>query len=131
RAAAGACGLHEPGQLLKLRVAMAKNKLRLQVRRAKAQRRDIRRGAAITDEQALPGTTGTPSRQVAARELLQEVHKRLSADELQLVAWRNDGVEWGEIAVRLSGSAEALRKKLARALDRVAAQLGLDEAGHD
>jgi hypothetical protein len=33
--------------------------------------------------------------------------------------------------VRLSGSAEALRKKLRRALDRVAEQLGLDEAGHD
>src|SRR5438132_4000278 len=71
RAASGQYELHEPDQLLKLLVAMAKNKLRFPVRRAKAQRRDSRRGAAITDEQALPGTTGTPSRQVAARELLQ------------------------------------------------------------
>ena len=32
-----------------------------------------------------------------------------------------------EIAAERGGSAEALRKQLARALDRVAAELGLDE----
>ena len=39
------------------------------------------------------------------------------------------GLDWAAIAAAQGGSAEALRKKLARALDRVAAELGLREPG--
>jgi RNA polymerase sigma factor (sigma-70 family) len=131
RAASGQYELGQPEQLTKLLVAMAQKKLAFQVRRQRAQRRDIRRTASVEDQNALPGKGQTPSRQVAARELLLEAHKRLSDSERQLVEWRNDGLEWDEIAGRLSGSPEALRKKLSRALDRVAEELGLDEAGHD
>jgi RNA polymerase sigma factor (sigma-70 family) len=130
RAASGQYELETPEQLQKLLAAMAKNKLAFQVRRQYAQRRDQRRDEAAADDQLMAGNVGTPSRQVSARELLQEVHKRLSPDERQLVELRNDGVEWEEIAVRVEGRPEALRKKLARALDRVAEELGIDEAGN-
>src|SRR5258707_215390 len=74
---------------------------------------------AKADEQALASNDPTPSRQIAARELLEEVQRRLSPEERQLVEMRNQSLEWTEIAEQLGGSAEALRKKLARALDRV------------
>ena len=90
----------------------------------------VRRQTAA-DDQFIPATTGTPSRQVSARELLQEVHKRLSPEERELVELRNDGVEWDAIAARLEGRPEALRKKLGRALDRVAQELGIDEAANE
>ena len=78
---------------------------------------------------ALIAPGGTPSQPVAARELLREVNRRLSPEERQLVEWRSQGLTWDEIAARLGGSAEALRKKLTRALDRVTAELGVDEIG--
>jgi RNA polymerase sigma-70 factor (ECF subfamily) len=64
---------------------------------------------------------------VAASDLMQEVHRRLSADEWQLIELRNQGHDWASIAVQVGGSAEALRKRLARAIHRVVDQLRLDE----
>ena len=127
RAASGQYEIDSPEQLQKLLVAMAKNKLAFQARKERAQRRDNRRNVAAADDQVFVSPSSTPSRKVAAREMLQEVHKRLSPEERQLVDWRNDGMEWDEIAKRLNGSAEALRKKLTRALDRVAEELGMEE----
>jgi DNA-directed RNA polymerase specialized sigma24 family protein len=64
---------------------------------------------------------------VAARELLAEAHKRLSEEERRLVEMRNQGRDWADIARELGEGPEALRKRLARAVQRVAAELGLDE----
>jgi hypothetical protein len=64
---------------------------------------------------------------VAARDLLQEFRKRLSEEERALADQRARGREWAEIAAERGGSPEALRKQLARALDRVAQELGLEE----
>ena len=54
------------------------------------------------------------------RDRQQEVRRRLSPDERQILELRNQGHDWAGIAAQLGGGAEALRKKLARALDRVA-----------
>jgi RNA polymerase sigma-70 factor (ECF subfamily) len=127
RAASGQYDLETPGKVLGLLVSMARNKLASQARRQFAQRRGGRRlTTGIVDEVELPAPEAGPSREVAARDLLHEVRRRLSADELQLLDLRNEGHEWSAIAARLGGGAEALRKKLARAIDRVAEQLGLD-----
>ena len=45
----------------------------------------------------------------------------------RLVELRGEGREWTSIAEEVGGNPEALRKKLARAIDRVAAALGLDD----
>jgi RNA polymerase sigma-70 factor (ECF subfamily) len=129
RAASGQYDLNQPEDLTKLLTAMARNKLKLHLRKQHAQRRDQRRVETGVSESAFVTGERSPSSQAAARELLEEAHRRLSPDERRLVDLRNQGLEWNEIALRLSGSPEALRKKLARALDRVAEQLGLDEAG--
>jgi hypothetical protein len=51
----------------------------------------------------------------------------LSDDERFLADQRALGRDWGDIAREVGGSAEALRKRLARAVDRAARGLGLDE----
>jgi DNA-directed RNA polymerase specialized sigma24 family protein len=55
------------------------------------------------------------------------VRQRLSEADRQLVELRSQGRSWDEIALSLGGTAGARRNQLARALDRVAAELNLDE----
>jgi RNA polymerase sigma-70 factor (ECF subfamily) len=129
RAASGQYELETPEQLLKLLTAMARNKLASQARKQHAQRRDARR-VNSSDEVAdrLVAAGASPSIQVEARDLLQEVHRRLSPEERRLLELRNQGYDWAEIASELGGTAEALRRRLSRALDRVSQELGLDDA---
>ena len=54
---------------------------------------------------------------------------RLTAGERRLLERRQEGAKWAEIAVDEGDTPEALRKKLARAVERVAREIGLDESG--
>jgi len=129
RAAAGQYSLDTPDDLLKLLTAMARNKLAFQVRKQRALKRDCSRDiAGELVAEGMDAGAASPSREVAARDLLRELQRRLSPEERQLVELRNQGHDWPAIADRLAGSAEALRKKHARALDRVAKELGLEGA---
>jgi RNA polymerase sigma-70 factor (ECF subfamily) len=125
RAASGQYDLEEPGQLLKLLVAMTRNKLANQARLHGAGRRDYRRlethDPADLEARAIPQPS--PSRMVAGRELLEEFRRCLSDEERVLVDLRAQGYEWPEIAARLGGTPQARRKQFARALDRVDQQL--------
>jgi RNA polymerase sigma factor (sigma-70 family) len=139
RAALGQYELDTPAQLLKLLATMTRNKLSNQVKSQGRVRRDFRRvedrgGRNGSDEmsavggvEGLAGTGRTPSTEVATRELLEEARRRLSPDELSLLERREQGREWTEIAAELGSSPEAIRKRLARAIDRVAHELGLDQ----
>jgi RNA polymerase sigma-70 factor (ECF subfamily) len=131
RAAAGQFELHAPEQLVKLLVTMARNKLASQVRREQAGRRDRRRtGVAPAGKE--PADTGpSPSREASARELLQEVYRRLTPEERRLVELRNDGRDWAAIAAEMGGTAVLLRKRLSRALDRITRELGIDETNDE
>ena len=53
------------------------------------------------------------------------------AEELSLLERRQQGSEWTEIAAELGSSPDAIRKRLARAVDRVAQELGLDDRADD
>jgi RNA polymerase sigma-70 factor (ECF subfamily) len=127
RAAAGQYDLDKPEQLFKLLVSMARNKLTDEARRQTAECR----GGGLAEEQldkvdrADPG--GTPSEHLIGQELLAEFRKRLSDEERQLADWRAQGRGWTDIATDLHDSPEALRKRLGRAVDRVARELGLEE----
>jgi RNA polymerase sigma-70 factor (ECF subfamily) len=132
RTAAGQYDIEQPEQLLKLLVAMARHKLARRVRAEKRQRRDYRRvQAAELDEGGLAAAESSPSQHVAGQELLREADRLLSAEERQLVEMRKAGLEWSAIARQLGGTPEALRKQLARAADRVAHQLHLDDYCHE
>jgi RNA polymerase sigma-70 factor (ECF subfamily) len=125
RAATGQYDLNEPDQLLKLLVAMTRNKLANQRRRHRALRRDYRRvepcDPAYLDTR--PVSTPSPSRMVAGRELLEKFRRGLSKEERELVDLRAQGCEWPEIAAKLGGTPQARRKQFARAIDRVEQQL--------
>jgi RNA polymerase sigma-70 factor (ECF subfamily) len=131
RAAAGQYDLERPEDLVRLMVVMTRHKLIRQVRRNSADRRDYRRleerDPAYLDERS--AAVPSPSRLVAGRELLEEVLRRLSEEERRLADLRAQGCEWAEIAARLGGTAEACRKQLARAIDRVEQQLEGSEDG--
>jgi RNA polymerase sigma-70 factor (ECF subfamily) len=128
RAATGQYKLETPEQLIKLLTTMARNKLISQARRQHAQRRDRRRITSTSrDESRVASAVQSPSRQVEVRDLLQEVQRRLSPEERRILELKNAGRDWASIALELGGSAEALRRRLSRALDRVSEELGLDD----
>jgi len=77
RAALGQYELNSPDQLLKLLATMARNKLANQAHGQRAARRDLRRVEGGGDEAAaVAGHGATPSREVSARELLNEARER-------------------------------------------------------
>jgi RNA polymerase sigma factor (sigma-70 family) len=116
-AALGQFDLNSPDDLVKLLSTMARNEVLREQRRQLAARRDQRRDAAgqVTDETA-PAPGATPSQEVAAAELFQEVQQRLTAEEKQLTEWRQQGGDWNAIAAEAGGQPEALRKKVSRAI---------------
>lgn len=129
RAALGEFDLEEPQQLVGLLVKMAQHKLSNQVRRHRAQQRDLKRDISAHDDRAaeLVGATPTPSRIAMGRELLQEVHGRLTLEERQIADLRQQGFLWDEIARQLGGSPEARRKQFQRAIQVIATDLNLDD----
>ena len=128
RAASSQFELETPEQVLKLLTAMARNKLASQARKQHTQRRDNRRASAIGDQGSrLVAPGDSPSAAIVVRDLQQEVRRRLAPDEWRLLELRNQGHDWAAIAAQVGGLAETLRKKLARAIDRVVDELGLDD----
>jgi RNA polymerase sigma-70 factor (ECF subfamily) len=127
RTAAGQYDLNDSGELVRLLVTMARNKLASAARRENRQKRDQRR--ATGDHDALAGVAGadpTPSRIIADRDLIDEVHRRLSDEERQLGDLRAKGHSWEEIAAQVGGTAQARRVQFARAIDRVAGELNIE-----
>jgi RNA polymerase sigma-70 factor (ECF subfamily) len=126
RAALGRYELATEEQLVQLLVSMAHHKLTNHTREHRTQRRDLERDlAGDPEERGVADAGASPSRQVAARELLQEARRRLSEEERLLLDLRERGSSWDEVAVAVGGTPEAARKRLERALDRVAEELGL------
>jgi RNA polymerase sigma-70 factor (ECF subfamily) len=132
RAAAGQYELEQPHDLVKLLVVMARKKLAFQVRKERAQRRDHRRlEAAPADVVEAAAVSPSPSQEVAGRELLAAFRQLLSDEERQLADRRAQGQGWADIAAALGGTAQARRKQLERAVERVTRQLGLEDDSDD
>jgi RNA polymerase sigma-70 factor (ECF subfamily) len=128
RAAAGGYELESPRQLLKLLVGITRRKVAFQARRHRSQRRDHRRVArSDLGELAVADGQPTPDRLAEGHNLLEEVRRRLTAEERAVADRRGEGRGWAEIAAELGGTAEGRRKQLTRALDRVAEELGLED----
>lgn len=128
RTALGEYELDTPAQLLSLLTTITRNKLTNQAYHLRAKKRDLRRDAAIGDDaQQIRHLASDPSEQASAKEILEQVRGRLDDDERYLAEQRALGREWKDIAAEVGGTDVALRKKLTRGLDRVMAELGLDE----
>jgi len=127
RAALGQYEIDEPDRLLRLLVSMSRKKLADHVREEQAARRDYRRleDGPHAEKKMLAQDTG-PVQQVALDELVREFRVRLSPEERRLADLRAAGANWAQIALDVGDGAEALRKKLTRAINRIATELGLD-----
>jgi RNA polymerase sigma-70 factor (ECF subfamily) len=129
RAALGQYDLSNPAQLRQLLVAMARNKLAAAARREHADKRGGGRVAPEdVGEAGVAGDGATASRIAAGRELLQRVRSQLNTDERAVADLRGQGHDWAEVARQLGGTADGRRMQLARALDRVSRELGLEDA---
>lgn len=128
RAAAGQYDLTEPAQLVALLAKMTRNKLAGHARRHRRRKRDARRDAAGGDALGMvPAAATGPADAAAARELLSAVLDRLTGEERELAQRRALGQDWAMVAYDMGGTPEGRRKQLARALDRLAPELGLVE----
>lgn len=128
RAAVGQYDLDQPAQLVALLVKMTRNKVAMQARHHTQEKRDARRVAG--GDEALgwvAGRAGDPQDAAAGKELLSAVLTRLGAEEREIAQRRALGQDWAVIAAEMGGSADGRRKQLARALDRLAPELGFDE----
>jgi RNA polymerase sigma-70 factor (ECF subfamily) len=132
RANLGQYELDSPESLIKLLATIARHKVINESVRQQADRRDYRRAEVLGERAAqLRDPVADPGKQVEMQELLVKVREGLSEDERALAEHRGRGNSWAEIATAQGASAEGLRKKLARALDRVLRQLGLEEGNDD
>lgn len=132
RTAAGQYDLDHPGQLVGLLVAMARNKLATAARREQRDKRDLRRATGTGEDLAeVLSAAPSPSQAAASQDLLAQVRNRLTADERALADLRGQGLGWDEIAAQVGGTGQARRVQFARAMDRVAAELNIDEDGHE
>jgi RNA polymerase sigma factor (sigma-70 family) len=127
RTAAGQFDLDAPEQLGRLLMQMARNKLASAARAQSRQKRDHRRAGGDEALETAATDDPTASQVVAGRELLDRFRALLAPEELRIADLRAEGLAWAEVAERLGGTAQARRMQLARAADRAAAALGLDE----
>ncbi len=108
--------LGQPDQLRKLLSAMVRLKVANRARRPNVTLREVLDVDA--PRQRVDSGSG-PEKAVDDKELLDTILKRFAADELDLLIRRLDEQPWPAIAEAAGGTAEALRKKLTRALERV------------
>jgi RNA polymerase sigma-70 factor (ECF subfamily) len=127
RVGAGQYDLAEPSQLIALLVRMAQNKLAGQARFHRRQRRDAHQAGGLDGTAEVPAAGPGPERVAAGRDLLAALRARLTAEERAVADRRGAGQGWAEIAAGLGGTADGRRMQLKRAVDRVAAELGLDD----
>jgi DNA-directed RNA polymerase specialized sigma24 family protein len=133
-------GFETPGHLVAYLKAIAGNEIKRRSRESRALARigDGRMTAAgkqqASDEPGLGqlavSAELTPSESLMASELLEqdrdalaEIERRLRSDEKAIWNLVRLELSWPQIASRLEGSAEALRKRFCRAVRRIAAEL--------
>jgi RNA polymerase sigma factor (sigma-70 family) len=128
RAATGEYDLHEPQNLIRLLVTMARNKLASKARLEHRQRRDSRRITG-TDPDALEelmDVQPSPSELLSRREQLERLRASMTDEEREIADLRGEGLAWEQVAERLGGSGQARRMQLTRGIERVGRELGLD-----
>jgi RNA polymerase sigma-70 factor (ECF subfamily) len=131
RVATGPSDIDRPEQVLKLLATMARTQVVNAALHQQAAKRDCRRIAeGRAEDRDRPARGSSPSEHAAAAELLDKARHLLAPDEWRLLQLRKEGREWAEIARQLGGTAEGVRKQLARAVARVTRALGLAEVGH-
>lgn len=122
----GTIEVASPDQLRRLLITMARNKLYDHARTQNSVKRNPRRVDATPGAiERVTDPLSTPSEEFDAAELVEAVRARLSPDELYLLNQRLSGRSWGDLANERQSTSEAIRKRVTRAIDRVARELGV------
>lgn len=118
--------LDSESDLLRLLATMVRNKVvSKQRRRALEDRDDVR--SLINERQNRAGSQETPSECVVFEDLVKAAERLIAPGDRELIALRKQGMGWNAIATKLGDDPERLRKRLARTVDFVIEQLGLDD----
>ncbi|WP_419193326.1 RNA polymerase sigma factor [Kolteria novifilia] len=127
RLVAGEKEFDDSEKLVRYLIGMTRNRVASEVRSHRRDRRDYRRTISLHDENNVASeriiTHRSPSEEVVTTELMGRVKRTLSPREHELITMRTEGHSWSEIADRLGGSHEALRKQFTRVLKRVRGDL--------
>jgi RNA polymerase sigma-70 factor (ECF subfamily) len=128
RARAGRFQIDTPAQLVALLSTMARNRILDHARHER--RRSIEEGGSARREpvEVLVSREPTPSHVLEDRDLLEALSHRLPPRERYLAEQRALGREWADLAGELGVPAGALRKRLSRALGRIAGTLGMESS---
>jgi RNA polymerase sigma factor (sigma-70 family) len=130
RLQAGGFEFESPEKVLHLLVVIATNRVNTHARRERnAARPTGTVGTEGPTMDAVPANLPAVGAGVAAGEEMEWLLGRLPAEERHLARQRMAGKAWAELEAELGVKAEALRKRLARALAEVGGQLGLSEPG--
>jgi RNA polymerase sigma-70 factor (ECF subfamily) len=124
RAALGQYELKTPEDLLRLLGVMARNKATDQQRRHRNAQAHVELEGV--SESVLASAAPSPGQALELSRLAREVRGRLSPELQQVMELRAQELSWEEIAERFGEKADALRKRMARAVDEIAAAFERD-----
>ncbi len=127
RCAAGEFEFANTEAMENLILTIAKRKLAMLVRRESAGCRDRHRTVRLEEHAESMADSGTdPQTRVRTTDLLEQVERHLTDSERRLFQLRRQGIDWETIAGTDATTAVVLRKRLSRALQRAALELGVD-----
>lgn len=124
----GQFDLNSPGDMIRLLVTMARNKViyyhRIQEALIRGGGRKQVDGSEVMGAHAQPGPG--PATLVEGQEYAQEIYRRMSPEVRVIFDRRAEGLEWNELAAELNEKPDALRKRFTRALEEIREALGLN-----
>lgn len=125
--AAGNYDLDSKEDLNRLLAAIANKKFLMLHRRESAAKRSRRITLSMSDlPEASNRDNSIPTQSLEITEIWEKATSIMTSEERTLLHRRKEGQSWEEIAADLNLNALLLRKRLSRALRRVADDLGLD-----
>jgi RNA polymerase sigma-70 factor (ECF subfamily) len=128
RLSAGDYELSSEDDLRRLLVSIANKKFMVLSRRETAAKRDYRQTESLDRIEEVAGPDPDESHiKIDHADMLLGVTRRLKPDELVLFTARCQGQSWNTISERSGECADILRKRLSRALHRVAVELKLED----
>ncbi len=123
---AGDYVLHCEADLRGLLMSIAKKKFAMLWRRESAEKRARTRTRSLDSIPEVVSSGTSPESRLELKELISRVRQGLTDHEWDLLQQRRNGASWIEIESQLQVSAVVLKKRLSRALHRVAVDLGID-----
>ena len=127
RLAAGSYELESKEDLNRLLAAIANKKFLMLQRREYAEKRSRKITLSISDvPEPAQDISDRVGQDVEITEIWERASSLMSSEEQDLLQRRKEGQSWDEIETELKTSSLLLRKRLSRALRRVADELGLD-----